>query len=200
MNPVVEAFVTADLLGKGIFLTLFVLSVATWALALHKFSLYRRVAKEGAEFLVQLRGGAKHQTFSPSHPLALLYADYLRSKREKWALEHLLLSTQATERKNLEAGLFLLPTVASLAPFLGLLGTVWGILLTFHELQHGGSTLASTAVMGGLATALGTTVVGIIVAVPALVSYNYLRAQVRHFCFDMDGFSQTLLASQDQNE
>ncbi|MBS0623808.1 MAG: MotA/TolQ/ExbB proton channel family protein [Verrucomicrobia bacterium] len=192
MHPVIEAFLSSDLFGKIIFIALFLLSMMSWALFLQKISICRYITKEGTRLLglSSISGSSFHQ----HHPFASLYAAYQRSEQEGLSLDRLLSCAQAQERKHLEKGLYLLPTIVSLAPFLGLLGTVWGILLTFHELQHGASAQTNTAVMSGLAMALGATVVGLFVAIPALVSYNYLRAQIRHFCIDMESFSGLLLA------
>lgn len=106
-----------------------------------------------------------------------------------------LMITIASQTKFLEKNLFILSTIVSLAPFLGLLGTVWGILTTFSELQspHAGS--AHTMVLGGISLALATTVLGLIDAIPALIGYNYLKNHVRDFQTDMEGFSNELIAS-----
>lgn len=106
-----------------------------------------------------------------------------------------LMSTVAAQTKNLERNLFILSTIVSLGPFLGLLGTVWGILTTFSELQaqSGGST--NQMVLGGLSLALATTVLGLLDAIPALIGYNYLKNTISVFETEMEGFSTEILAS-----
>ena len=106
-----------------------------------------------------------------------------------------LMSTVANQTKFLEKNLYILSTIVGLAPFLGLLGTVWGILTTFGDMQVQGSGSASTAVLGGLSLALATTVIGLIDAIPAMIGYNYLKNNVRDFQTDMEIFSNELLAS-----
>lgn len=106
-----------------------------------------------------------------------------------------LASTIARETKFLEKHLFILATIVSLAPFLGLLGTVWGILMTFAEMQVQQTGGTHNTVLSGISLALATTVLGLIDAIPALIGYNYLKNSIRDFQTDMEGFSNELLAS-----
>jgi len=109
-------------------------------------------------------------------------------------VESHLMTTIATQTKNLEKNLFILATVVALAPFLGLLGTVWGILTTFSELQSQGGMTSNQAVLGGLSMALATTVLGLVDAIPALIGYNYLKSVIKDFSTDMQCFSNEILA------
>lgn len=106
-----------------------------------------------------------------------------------------LMSTMANQTKYLEKNLFFLSTIVSLAPFLGLLGTVWGILTTFSELQSQSGGGTHQMVLGGISLALATTVLGLIDAIPALIGYNYLKNSINDFQIEMDGFSNEILAS-----
>lgn len=110
-------------------------------------------------------------------------------------VEGYLFSTISQETKNLEKHLYILSTVVTLAPFLGLLGTVWGILTTFSQLQAntGGST--HQMVLGGLSLALATTVLGLIDAIPALIGYNVLKHTIKDFQTEMESFSNELLSA-----
>jgi len=102
----------------------------------------------------------------------------------------------ATQTKRLEKNLFVLSTVVTLGPFLGLLGTVWGILLTFSELNsHGAVSSGNHAMLAGLSMALATTVIGLVVAIPALVGYNYFRNAGREYRREMEDFSHLLLTA-----
>jgi biopolymer transport protein TolQ len=106
-----------------------------------------------------------------------------------------LLSAIASQIKQLEKNLFILSTTVSLGPFLGLLGTVWGILTTFSELQTQGSGATNQMVLGGLSLALATTVLGLLDAIPALIGYNYLRNVIGSYQTEMEGFSTEILAA-----
>ncbi len=221
MNPILDAYQSSDLFGKTIFLTLAALSVLTWILFLQKYFQGRVAKKLGKNFQrtfqklrmnplgLEVKGGG-------SHPFTELYHCFKRNSLELLSknrravqeerpvtlsssdvdlIEAHLQTTISSETGMMEKNLFILSTIVSLAPFLGLLGTVWGILLTFAELQTGASASANSAIMGGLAMALGTTVAGLVVAIPALIAYNYLRSQLSHFHTEMEDFSQLLLAS-----
>lgn len=99
----------------------------------------------------------------------------------------------AKQAKQLEKNLFILSTIVTLAPFLGLLGTVWGILVTFSALHAGGSAGSNSVILGGLSTALATTVLGLVIAIPALVAYNSLRASLRAMQGDMEDFCYEII-------
>ncbi|MBP9841601.1 MAG: MotA/TolQ/ExbB proton channel family protein [Simkaniaceae bacterium] len=104
-------------------------------------------------------------------------------------------STIIRQKENLEKNLFILSTTITLAPFLGLLGTVWGILITFSELQNGGSASSNTVILGGLSTALTTTVLGLLVAIPSLIAYSYLKNFSRRYTSEMVDFSHAILST-----
>jgi biopolymer transport protein TolQ len=110
-------------------------------------------------------------------------------------LESNVTATISVQNKTLEKNLFILSTIVTLAPFMGLLGTVWGILMTFSGLQDGGAISSNTSILGGLSTALATTVMGLIIAIPALIAYNYLKNSVRNYASDMDDFLTLLLSN-----
>ena len=117
------------------------------------------------------------------------------SESDLGIIESHVLTTVSSQNKKLEKHLFILSTIVTLAPFLGLLGTVWGILITFSELQTGASIGSSTAVLGGLATALVSTVLGLVIAIPALISHNYLKNFLKHYSSDMEDFLYRLLST-----
>jgi biopolymer transport protein TolQ len=108
-------------------------------------------------------------------------------------IESHTLTTLSMQSKQLDKHLFILSTIVTLAPFLGLLGTVWGILITFSEL-HRGAASSNSLILGGLSTALATTVLGLVIAIPALISYNYLKTSTRKLSSDMEDFLYQLLS------
>ena len=111
-------------------------------------------------------------------------------------MEHVkrsLENTVAQESLKLESGLILLAIAVSGAPFLGLLGTVWGVMSTFgHIAQQGSATMAAMA--PGVAAALITTVAGLLVAIPSMFGYNWLVHNLRVLTVDLDNFAQELVS------
>ena len=111
-------------------------------------------------------------------------------------IEHVkgtLENTVAQESLKLESGLILLAIAVSGAPFLGLLGTVWGVMSTFgHIAQQGSATLAAMA--PGVAAALITTVAGLLVAIPSMFGYNWLVHNLRTLTVELDNFAQEMVS------
>lgn len=104
-------------------------------------------------------------------------------------------STIAMLTKFLEKNLYILSTIVTLAPFLGLLGTVYGILTTFTALKTSAAGGSNQIILGGLSLALATTVLGLIDAIPALIGYNYLKNVVYDFDAEMDRFATDVLST-----
>ena len=95
------------------------------------------------------------------------------------------------ESLRLESGLILLALAVSGAPFLGLLGTVWGVMSTFAEVAKAGNAQLTT-MAPGVAAALVTTVAGLLVAIPSMFGYNWLVHHLRVLTVDMDNFAHEL--------
>ena len=219
-NPIFTAYTQADLFGKLIFISIFALSITTWTLFLKKVLHNKKIKATGSDFLEIFQKNRLQplglEVKNADNPFSLLYSSLKRasyeilhknsrslgdgakvylSRTDISLIEQHLLATISTETNNLEKNLYVLSTIAALAPFLGLLGTVWGILITFSELQKGGAVQGNDAMLGGLAMALGTTVLGLVVAIPALIGYNYLKAKLYTNVREMENFSHLLLTN-----
>lgn len=118
---------------------------------------------------------------------------YLSSKDLELIESHVL-TTISSQSKILGHNLFILSTIVTLAPFLGLLGTVWGILISFGELHGGVAASSNATVLSGLSTALATTILGLVIAIPALISHNYLKNFCQNLTSDMEDFLYLLLS------
>ncbi|ADI37492.1 MotA/TolQ/ExbB proton channel family protein [Waddlia chondrophila] len=110
-------------------------------------------------------------------------------------IEANLATAIASQTKEMDRHLFILSTIVGLAPLMGLLGTVWGILISFSQLQSQAAAASNQMVLGGIALALTTTVLGLLTAIPALIAYNYLKSSIRDFETDMEGFTNEMLSS-----
>ena len=216
-NPFVGAWCDADAIGKSIFLGLIVLSVISWTLIGYKFWILRTVKAlslqfkrsfyEQKESALDVKYVSKARNEAPN-AFFLLY-DAVRGKAVELLnknknshlcpadialLEGHAFSLIQSVTKLLEKNIYMLSTTVTLAPFLGLLGTVYGILITFSSLSGEGSFLSNQHILGGLALALTTTVLGLINAIPALIGYNVIKNTILEFENDMDRFSTEILS------
>ncbi|MEN9845663.1 MAG: hypothetical protein RIS36_810 [Pseudomonadota bacterium] len=107
-------------------------------------------------------------------------------------IERALRRAELEEAHRLEKGVTFLASVASAAPFIGLFGTVWGIMNAFHGLSQAKSTTIQ-AVAPGISEALVATAVGLAAAIPAAIAFNYFTAAVRKFRQSMDSFSEEFM-------
>lgn len=141
---------------------------------------------------------------SPTVAAAIAAAGLRLGDRGPRAAEHAMQSALALERSQLERGLVVLGTVGNNAPFVGLLGTVIGVIGAFEELGHAApghgagpgaaSQIASQAVMSSIAEALVATAVGLLVALPAVAAYNALQRKIAALCQGSEALSQIVLA------
>ena len=191
-------------LAKLVLLVLVVFSVLSWAIAFSKFGMMRKGDRNDREFIRAVRRigqlaemNAVSEKYRPS-PLVTVFEygyeelarqvnSYGRLKNGS-ALERALTLGGSDETTRLQRHMGWLATTASAAPFIGLFGTVWGVLDAFQGLgTAGGATLR--AVAPGIADALIATAFGLFAAIPALIFFNYFSQRVREFRTRMDDFS-----------
>jgi biopolymer transport protein ExbB/TolQ len=182
---------------------LLTLSLASVAIMTERTLFYRKHAIDAnlvrsklAEFLSagDFQGAADYLgRFDSLETNTVLFGlrDYARGPE---AVEDLLAAAARKERSRYEQRLNFLATVASNSPFVGLFGTVLGIIRAFKDLS-GNMAEASSAVMGGIAEALVATAVGLLVAIPAVVAFNLLKGKVKHIADDANLMVATLLAA-----
>lgn len=219
MGIFLQSYSDSDFFGKLIFVMLFILSVACWTVLIRKFRILKTVRSLGKitqEHMQQtnlknlLFNNESMFTESPFSRILFAISSKTSqiinknqhfqegkaaflSQRDMQVIEEYSSMTIYQEIKTLGSDLFILSTIVTLAPFVGILGTVWGILICLGELQKGGGG-SNSIILAGLSTALATTVLGLVIAIPALIAYNYLRSAVSHINSDLEGFTHGVLS------
>jgi biopolymer transport protein TolQ len=214
-----RSYADSDLFGKLIFVMLFALSIISWTVLIRKIKLIKFVKNQGSDTMDQLKGADlktllfEKNYFLTENPFSKVLTSIstktsqilnknhhfhegrntFLSQRDMQVIDEFSSMTIYKEIKSLGNDLFILSTVVSLAPFLGILGTVWGILISLGELQKS-SGASNSIVLGGLSTALATTVLGLVIAIPALIAYNYLKNSLSQIGSEMEGFSHHILS------
>jgi biopolymer transport protein ExbB/TolQ len=142
-----------------------------------QFVVYQEACKEVDTRLKTPEGGRKTQ-------LSIKAVEHVKRTLE---------SAVASQSIKLESGLIMLALAVSGAPFLGLLGTVWGVMSTFSGIAHTGSATME-AMAPGVSAALVTTVAGLLVAIPSMFGYNWLVHNLRVLTVELDNFAQALVS------
>lgn len=200
-----ESFLKITLLGaEWILWVLIVLSVVSITIMIDRtlFFLIRRVNidKLAEELKSQLRSGQSEMAKalvenSRSVECIVLSAGLAVAGRGVEAAAEAMLSAKARQRLKMEANLAVLGTLGNNAPFIGLLGTVLGIIKAAHDLTSKAAEQASaSAVMAGVFEALVATAVGLFVAIPAVMAYNYFQRRVRSVSSRADVLAHLLLS------
>ncbi len=146
---------------------------------------YGRVFRQGVNFFSELRPGALREGAPVGDGLSLTQLESLRLVLEKG---------EAEERDELSHGMTWLAIIGSISPLLGLMGTVIGVMNAFLGIVATGSTNIG-AVAPGVAEALVTTVVGLAVAIPAVIGYNYYVARLNLVSGELEGFSSEFIGT-----
>jgi biopolymer transport protein TolQ len=214
-NAFVHSYLQSDFFGKMIFWALFALSIGCWSLIVYKLwqlAQVRRLSRSFSELFMAkkdtpldvqyaslpLKLGVPHPFFevyktAKQHALCMFRDQTSLSSVDLKLIESQTLFMVSSQCKILERNLYLLSTIATLGPFFGLLGTVWGILLSLAQLPKG--SVNNTVMLSGLSMALATTVIGLVIAIPALIGHNVLRNMHREYKRELDQFAHLLLAT-----
>lgn len=223
-NPFIDSYIQSDWFGRWIFIGLLFLSLLSWSLLIYKTWVLNQVKKkcsvlkesfsEKEPLKLQFKRPIKGEMLEVPHPLFEIYKAFkakaliiinrnhfflggerLFSPEDMEFLESDLFMTARSQMKVLESHVFILSTVVTLGPFIGLLGTVWGILVSFTKVKGGALSGGSEGMLAGLSLALTTTVIGLLVAIPALIGYSYLRSFLKDLRGEMESFSHRLISS-----
>ena len=209
-NALVEMVTNSGLVAQSVLLLLLAASLYSWTVILGKMSTFGKATKESKRFIRAFRKATRLQEIAAitgdykASPLAQVFEDvYETYKRQTGGagpprnlvpLERSAQTASSEAVTNLERRMTWLATIAAVSPFVGLFGTVMGIVDAFHGLGTAGAATLR-AVAPGISAALITTAAGLFVAVPAVVAYNQFTARIRVFASAIDDFCRELLNS-----
>jgi biopolymer transport protein TolQ len=199
-DSALQLILQAGYIVKGVLVILLFFSIISWAIILFKQRYFSKANKESEQFLRTHRSGrdpkglyqaTRNLTISPiANIFKAVYTD--EAHKEKSEIKRLLRRYGALESAKLEKYLNFLATTGSTTPFIGLFGTVWGIMRAFMGIGSAGA--ASLAVVApGIAESLIATAAGLVAAIPAVIAYNYYLSMARRMIIEMEDFSEELL-------
>jgi biopolymer transport protein TolQ len=199
-DSAIQLILQAGYVVKGVLIILLFFSVVSWAIIFFKQRYFSRADKESQEFLRAFRSNrdskglyqaTKNLMISPiANLFRAVYSDDVQ--KDKDDAKRVLRRYGALESAKLEKYLNFLATTGSTTPFIGLFGTVWGIMTSFMNIGSAGA--ASLAIVApGIAESLIATAAGLVAAIPAVIAYNYYLSMARRMIIDMEDFSEELV-------
>jgi len=199
-------FIRADFIVKSVILMLIGCSIYSWAIIIEKFRLFKKINLESKEFEEKFWKSKSAETFynnlpvNLENPMALLFKDsmqtLLKAKSKSNLNERMSSMLEVNVEKQmvtLEKGFTFLATVGSTAPFIGLFGTVWGIMNSFQSIAISRNT-SLAIVAPGIAEALFATALGLLAAIPAVVAYNKYNNDSKKYLQKLENFSKRFLS------
>jgi len=198
-------FLQADWVVKAVMIGLLLASIWVWAVVFEKIATLRRVNRAADGFEDSFWSGGSLDELhakegeTPSHPLAAVFGAAMREWRRsteggtglagaKERVERAMAVTIGREMERLERWMVFLASVGSVAPFVGLFGTVWGIMNSFAAIA-GMQNTNLAVVAPGIAEALFATAIGLVAAIPAVLAYNKLNTDLARFAARLESFA-----------
>ena len=203
-----KLFLRADFVVKFVIILLIACSIFSWALIFDKFKLFKNINKSIEEFEKKFWKAKTPESFNNSLPVnskdpaVLIFksaiAEYTKTKRQSSAVQsnrvgRIIEIATYNEMRKIEKNFTFLATVGSTAPFIGLFGTVWGIMNSFQSIAISRNT-SLAIVAPGIAEALFATALGLLAAIPAVVAYNKFNSDTQKYFSRIDNFSKRLLS------
>ena len=201
-----KLFIRADFIVKSVIILLIGCSVFSWAIIIEKFRLFKKINLESEVFEEKFWKSKSAETFynnlpaNIENPMALMFKDsmqtLLKAKTKSNLNEKLNSMLEVNIEKQLskiEKGFIFLATVGSTAPFIGLFGTVWGIMNSFQSIAVSRNT-SLAIVAPGIAEALFATALGLLAAIPAVVAYNKFNSDSQRYFSRIENFSKRFLS------
>ena len=201
-----KLFIRADIIVKSVIILLIAASIYSWAIIFNKYKLFKKINKSTDEFEEKFWKSKSAETFfnnlpnNVEDPMAKVFKISMQAvikTRSKANLNERLLSTLQANIENqmniIEKNYTFLATVGSTAPFIGLFGTVWGIMNSFQSIAISRNT-SLAIVAPGIAEALFATALGLLAAIPAVVAYNKFSNDSKKYYQKLENFSKRFLS------
>ena len=199
-------FLRADIIVKSVIIILIVSSIYSWAIIFEKIKLFKKINKSTDEFENKFWKSKSAESFYNSlppnvnDPMANLFKDsmqvLLKSKRSSSLdekMSRMLEINVEQQMEKIDKSYTFLATVGSTAPFIGLFGTVWGIMNSFQSIAISRNT-SLAIVAPGIAEALFATALGLLAAIPAVVAYNKFSSDSKKYSQKLENFSKKFLS------
>lgn len=207
MNDInlIEVLRQTTTVTRFVLVILLIFSVWSWAIILSKLLLLRKINRESETFwkifrrgrtLSEISTALETLRFTPLVPVFNAAAEK-SGRASASVLQRVVQRVSSTELTRLEKRMNFLATTASVAPFIGLFGTVWGVMTSFAGLANA-NTASLRAVAPGIADALVATAFGLFAAIPALIAYNHFVYQIRNLGGQLDELQTEILAATEE--
>ena len=203
---IVKLFIRADIIVKSVIILLIASSIYSWAIIFDKYKLFKKINKSSDEFEEKFWKSRSAETFYnnlPSNindPMANVFKNSMQTivkSRSRSSISEKLPSILETniekEMNAIEKNYTFLATVGSTAPFIGLFGTVWGIMNSFQSIAISRNT-SLAIVAPGIAEALFATALGLLAAIPAVVAYNKFSSDSKRYLQKLENFSKRFIS------
>ena len=205
---ILQLFIRADFIVKAVIIILIAASVYSWALIFDKYKLFKKIEKSTTSFEEKFWKSKSAESFynnfsnKEKDPVGNIFqsamAELIRTKSKSSTVQSARVSrvieiSADKEIKSIEKHFTFLATVGSTAPFIGLFGTVWGIMNSFQSIAISRNT-SLAIVAPGIAEALFATALGLLAAIPAVVAYNKFNSDSKKYSARVENFSKRFLS------
>jgi|TARA_B100001094_G_scaffold216324_1_gene210430 biopolymer transport protein TolQ len=198
-------FIRADIIVKSVIIILIACSIYSWAVIIEKFRLFKKINQSTEEFETKFWNSKSAESFynnlpaNLEDPMALVFKDAMQNllkRKSKTDLHERITTMLETgiekQMSKIGKGYTFLATVGSTAPFIGLFGTVWGIMNSFQSIAISRNT-SLAIVAPGIAEALFATALGLLAAIPAVIAYNKFNNDSILYSKKLENFSKRFL-------
>ena len=203
---ILKLFVRADIIVKSVIIILIACSIYSWAVIIEKIKLFKKINSSTEDFENKFWKSKSAENFydnlplKTEDPMARVFMDSMhvmlksrRSSNLNEKMSRMLEINIEKQMEKIEKGYTFLATVGSTAPFIGLFGTVWGIMNSFQSIAISRNT-SLAIVAPGIAEALFATALGLLAAIPAVVAYNKFNNDAKKYSQKLENFSKRFLS------